>query len=134
MILSLSHITLVVRDINKTKFFLEKVFDAKEIYSSEEKTFSLYKEKYFLINDIWICIMQNDDITYRTYNHIAFEIPSDEVDAYIERIKEAGAEILPGRTRINGEGKSIYFYDFDNHLFELHTGNLKERLSAYLKS
>ncbi|NMC57482.1 MAG: FosX/FosE/FosI family fosfomycin resistance thiol transferase [Eubacteriaceae bacterium] len=134
MILSLSHITLIVRDINKTKFFLEKVFDAKEIYSSEEKTFSLYKEKYFLINDIWICIMQNDDITYRTYNHIAFEIPSDEVDAYIERIKEAGAEILPGRTRINGEGKSIYFYDFDNHLFELHTGNLKERLSAYLKS
>jgi len=30
-----------------------------------------------------------------------------------------------------GEGRSIYFYDHDNHLFELHTGNLEERLARY---
>ncbi|MDP3309636.1 MAG: FosX/FosE/FosI family fosfomycin resistance thiol transferase, partial [Polaromonas sp.] len=24
-----------------------------------------------------------------------------------------------------------YFYDFDNHLFELHTGTLDERLRQY---
>ncbi|MFZ5563799.1 MAG: hypothetical protein ACOZBW_07070 [Thermodesulfobacteriota bacterium] len=30
-----------------------------------------------------------------------------------------------------GEGDSLYFYDFDNQLIELHTGTLNERLNAY---
>ncbi|MGC3347905.1 FosX/FosE/FosI family fosfomycin resistance thiol transferase, partial [Enterococcus faecium] len=32
---------------------------------------------------------------------------------------------------VKGEASSIYFYDFDNHLFELHTGTLQERLKSY---
>lgn len=39
----------------------------------------------------------------------------------------------PERSRIIGEGRSIYFYDFDNLLFELHTGTLSERLACYKK-
>lgn len=37
----------------------------------------------------------------------------------------------PGRKRVPGEGKSLYFYDYDNHLFELHAGSLSNRLDAY---
>lgn len=40
-------------------------------------------------------------------------------------------DILPGRARVEGEGASLYFYDFDNHLFELHSGALAERLERY---
>ena len=29
------------------------------------------------------------------------------------------------------ERQSLYFHDFDNHLFELHAGTLDERLAAY---
>lgn len=32
---------------------------------------------------------------------------------------------------MEGEGRSLYFYDYDNHLFELHTGTLTERLKRY---
>jgi hypothetical protein len=32
---------------------------------------------------------------------------------------------------VEGEGQSLYFYDFDNHLFELHTGTLAQRLARY---
>jgi hypothetical protein len=32
---------------------------------------------------------------------------------------------------VQGEGESIYFFDDDAHLFELQTGSLRERLSAY---
>ncbi|ECJ9746645.1 FosX/FosE/FosI family fosfomycin resistance thiol transferase [Listeria monocytogenes] len=131
MISGLSHITLIVKDLNKTTTFLREIFNAEEIYSSGDPTFSLSKEKFFLIAGLWICIMEGDSLQEQTYNHIAFRIQSEEVDEYIERIKSLGVEIKPERPRVQGEGSSIYFYDFDNHLFELHTGTLEERLKRY---
>ncbi|EAC2402714.1 FosX/FosE/FosI family fosfomycin resistance thiol transferase [Listeria monocytogenes] len=131
MISGLSHITLIVKDLNRTTAFLQNIFDAEEIYSSGDKTFSLSKEKFFLIAGLWICIMEGDSLQERTYNHIAFQIRSEEVDEYIERIKALGVEMKPERPRVEGEGRSIYFYDFDNHLFELHAGTLEERLKRY---
>ncbi|QWL11551.1 fosfomycin resistance hydrolase FosX [Listeria monocytogenes] len=131
MISGLSHITLIVKDLNKTTAFLREIFNAEEIYSSGDKTFSLSKEKFFLIAGLWICIMEGDSLQERTYNHIAFQIQSEEVDEYTERIKALGVEMKPERPRVQGEGRSIYFYDFDNHLFELHAGTLEERLKRY---
>ncbi|EAF5414710.1 FosX/FosE/FosI family fosfomycin resistance thiol transferase [Listeria monocytogenes] len=131
MISGLSHITLIVKDLNRTTAFLQNIFDAEEIYSSGDKTFSLSKEKFFLIAGLWICIMEGDSLQERTYNHIAFQIQSEEVDEYIERIKALGVEMKLERPRVEGEGRSIYFYDFDNHLFELHAGTLEERLKRY---
>ncbi|EHC6550775.1 FosX/FosE/FosI family fosfomycin resistance thiol transferase, partial [Listeria monocytogenes] len=127
----LSHITLIVKDFNKTTAFLQNIFNAEEIYSSGDKTFSLSKEKFFLIAGLWICIMEGDSLQERTYNHIAFQIQSEEVDEYTERIKALGVEMKPERPRVQGEGRSIYFYDFDNNLFELHAGTLEERLKRY---
>ncbi|EAD4946660.1 FosX/FosE/FosI family fosfomycin resistance thiol transferase [Listeria monocytogenes] len=131
MISGLSHITLIVKDLNKTTAFLQNIFNAEEIYSSGDKTFSLSKEKFLLIAGLWICIMEGDSLQERTYNHIAFQIQSEEVDEYTERIKALGVEMKPERPRVQGEGRSIYFYDFDNHLFELHAGTLEERLKRY---
>ena len=131
MISGLSHITLIVKDLERTSLFLEKIFDAKQVYSSGDDTFSLSTEKFFLINDLWICIMKGEPLSERTYNHIAFKIQDSEMDKYMSRIKDVGAEIRPERSRVAGEGRSIYFYDFDNHLFELHTGTLDERLARY---
>ncbi|HHH7160978.1 TPA: fosfomycin resistance hydrolase FosX [Listeria monocytogenes] len=131
MISGLSHITLIVKDLNKTTAFLQNIFNAEEIYSSGDKTFSLSKEKFFLIAGLWICIMEGDSLQERTYNHTAFQIQSEEVDEYTERIKALGVEMKPERPRVQGEGRSIYFYDFDNHLFELHAGTLEERLKRY---
>ncbi|EAD8117231.1 FosX/FosE/FosI family fosfomycin resistance thiol transferase [Listeria monocytogenes] len=131
MISGLSHITLIVKDLNKTTAFLQNIFNAEEIYSSGDKTFSLSKEKFFLIAGLWICIMEGDSLQERTYNHIAFQIQSEEVDEYTERIKALGVEMKPERPRVQGEGRSIYFYDFDNNLFELHAGTLEERLKRY---
>lgn len=131
MIKGISHITLIVKNLDVTSDFLRNVFDAREIYSSEDKQFSLSREKFFLINDIWICIMEGDSLNERTYNHIAFLISESDFDSYVLKIIAAGVEIRPERPRVEGEGRSIYFYDFDNHLFELHTGTLKERLDIY---
>jgi catechol 2,3-dioxygenase-like lactoylglutathione lyase family enzyme len=133
LISGLSHITLIVNDLKRTKEFLEKIFEAKEVYSSGNETFSFSKEKFFLINGLWICIMEGKPLIERTYNHIAFKIPDSYFDEFLKRIKDAGIEIIPERSRVDGEGRSIYFYDYDNHLYELHTGTLEERLERYSK-
>ena len=52
----------------------------------------------------------------------------------LARVRAAGVAMREPRTRVPGEGRSIYFHDFDNHLFELHTGTLSERLERYAKA
>ena len=131
MISKISHITFIVKNLEKAAGFWENIFDAKEIYSSGKKTYSISKEKFFLAGDIWICIMEGNSLIEQTYNHVAFQIKDEEFDGYLEKIKKCGVEIKKERPRIDGEGRSIYFYDFDNHLFELHAGNLDERLKSY---
>lgn len=131
MIKGISHITLVVRDLEKTAALLQAIFDAKEVYSSGEKQFSISKEKFYLIGDIWLCIMEGEPLIERTYNHMAFQISETDFELYKARVITSGAELRPERSRVDGEGQSIYFYDFDNHLFELHTGTLEERLKRY---
>jgi len=128
MIKGISHITFIVRDLNRSAQFFQKIFDAKEVYSRGDTV------KYLLINNLWIALNQGEPLPQRSYNHIAFQVDKDDIESYITKIKQAGAQIKPDRpNRKSDEGQSIYFYDFDNHLFELHTGTLPQRLAAYKK-
>lgn len=131
MIESISHITFIVSDLDKMSKFLSTIFDAKEVYSSGGSGYSISKEKFLQIGDLWVAIMEGAALAEQTYNHLAFKIPDSEYDSYLNRIASLGVEILSGRDRLDGEGRSIYFYDYDNHLFELHTGTLDERLRVY---
>ena len=87
MIKGISHITFIVKDLEKTTNFFTQIFDAKEVYSSGDKTFSISKEKFFLINDIWIAIMEDNSINKKTYNHIAFKVSQKDFPIYVERVK-----------------------------------------------
>lgn len=131
MIEGISHLTFIVKDLERASTFFRAIFEAEEIYSSGDATFSLTREKFFLINGLWVAIMEGDSLTDRTYNHVAFKIPDEEFDNYEKRVRDLGLELKNPRARVEGEGRSLYFYDFDNHLFELHTGNLSERLARY---
>jgi|SRR5690625_301876 len=133
MIENLSHITFVVKNLKRTTILFKTLFDAKEIYYSGEKTYSLAKERFFIIGNQWIAVMENDEIVNRTYHHVAFKIKEADVEKYVQKIQKMDLEMKPPRPRVEGEGTSIYFYDYDNNLFELHTGTLEERLAAYAK-
>lgn len=126
----LSHITLVCKDLDKTAQMLKGVLGAKEVYSSGDKTFSISKEKYFQITGVWVAIMEGEPVE-KTYNHIAFQVNDNDLDELEAKARSFGLTILPGRKRESAEGRSLYFYDYDNHLFELHTGDLKTRLRFY---
>ena len=131
MIEGLSHITFVVSDLERTTRLFEEVLDAKEIYSSGDDTFSVSREKFFLIGGLWVAIMEGPPLTERTYNHVAFKVPEGALEALAARLRALGLEPSEGRSRVEGEGRSLYFHDYDNHLFELHSGTLEARLKRY---
>ena len=131
MIEGLSHMTFIVSDLDKMEAMLTTVLDGKKVYDSGDETFSLSKERFFDIGGIWVAIMEGEPLEAKTYNHVAFKISPDEYDERLRRIQSLGLEVREGRSRVEGEGHSIYFYDFDNHMFELHSGTLEERLHRY---
>ena len=131
MVQGLSHMTFIVRDLDRMEAMLTTVLDAKKIYDSGDKTFSLSKERFFDIGGVWVATMEGDPLPNRTYNHVAFKMAPDAYDDKLARIKALGLDVREGRARVEGEGHSIYFYDYDNHLFELHSGSLEDRLKRY---
>lgn len=134
MIEGLSHMTFIVRDLDRMSAILTGVLGAQEVYSSEDETFSLSREKFFLAADVWIAIMEGEPLPARSYNHVAFKIDEADVEEYRQRIVSLGLDMKPPRPRVEGEGSSLYFYDDDNHMFELHTGTLSERLARYAQA
>ena len=127
----LSHVTFIVRDLDQMENILVQVLKAEKVYDSEGKQFSLAAERFFLVGDVWIAIMEGESLPDRSYNHVAFQITDNEYDEALAAIQKLGLELREGRPRISGEGRSIYFHVADNHLFELHTGTLKGRLESY---
>jgi len=62
MIETISHITLIVRDVQKMGHFLRTIFDAEEVYDSSKKNFSLSYEKFFIVGGTWIAVMEGDPL------------------------------------------------------------------------
>jgi fosfomycin resistance protein FosX len=82
---------------------------------------------------VWVAVMQGESLPSCSYNHVAFKIDERDFEQYIDRVRALGLDMRPPRPRVEGEGRSIYFYDDDNHMFELHTGTLAERLARYAR-
>ncbi|SFS20208.1 FosX/FosE/FosI family fosfomycin resistance hydrolase [Yoonia litorea] len=127
----LSHITFIVADLDRMEEVLTTVLGARKIYDSGDQTFSLSQERFFDIGGVWVATMRGEPLPSRSYNHVAFQIDDAEYDGCLARIRSLGLDVREGRARVAGEGRSIYFHDHDNHLFELHSGTLEERLARY---
>jgi fosfomycin resistance protein FosX len=129
----LSHLTFIVKDLNAMTRVIVDVLGGHEVYASGAKQNSLSPEKFFDVGCLWIAIMQGDPLPMRTYNHVAFKVSLERLAKAKAAIEALGLELRESRPRVAGEGQSLYFHDYDNHLFELHTGTLEERLVAYKK-
>jgi fosfomycin resistance protein FosX len=110
---------------------LREGLDAVEVYDSQGKNFSLSHEKFFKLGKVWLAVMQGEPPAQRSYQHLAFKVEEAELPMFEAKLLALGVEVKPPRPRVEGEGQSLYFYDFDNHLFELHTGTLEQRLERY---
>ena len=126
----ISHLTFLVRDPDRSARLFVEGLGAEEVYDSRGRNFSLSREKFLLLGGVWIALMEGEPAT-PSYRHVAFEVAEADLPAYESRLRALGSEILPSRPRVDGEGASLYFRDFDHHLFELHAGTLHERLARY---
>ena len=104
--------------------FLCEGLGAREIYDSAGGNFSRSREKFFLLGDTWLAAMEGEPPSVRSYQHVAFKVDAAAIPEFEARLRALGVAIEPGRPRVPGEGDSLYFHDFDNHLFELHAGAL----------
>lgn len=127
----LSHLTFVVRDLDRMSLFLCEGLGAEQVYDSGAATYSLSPERFYLLGGLWIAAMAGEPTATRGYRHVAFAVDAQDLPDCEMRLRRIGAEILPSRSRDPAEGRSLYVYDFDNHLFELHTGDLETRLAHY---
>ncbi len=132
MVSGVSHITFIVRDLQRMSVLLCEGLGAREVYDSNGKNFSVSREKFFLLGDVWIAAMEGEPPSDKSYHHVAFRASASDLPEYKIRLEKLGVEMKPPRSRIDGEGESLYFYDFDNHLFELHSGTLDGRLASYV--
>jgi catechol 2,3-dioxygenase-like lactoylglutathione lyase family enzyme len=69
----LSHLTFIVKDLDRMAQFLCDGLGAIEIYDSQAQHFSLSHEKFFSLGELWIAAMQGDPPTERSYQHVAFK-------------------------------------------------------------
>ena len=129
--LGTSHITFIVRDLERMSRLLCDGLGAREVYDSRAKNYSLSREKFFVLGGVWLVAMEGEPAAERSYQHVAFQVSESDLPTYHAKLQALGVEIRVPRDRVEGEGESLYFYDFDDHLFELHTGTLDKRLTRY---
>src|SRR5215813_112818 len=110
----ISHITFIVRDLERTSRLLCEGLGAREVYDSSARNFSLSGEKFFVLGGVWLAAMEGQQAD-RSYRHVAFKVPESELAQYEARLRSLGIEIRPPRPRVAGEGQSLYFYDFDDN-------------------
>jgi fosfomycin resistance protein FosX len=131
----LSHITFITKNLDRMEEILTAVLKARRIHDSGAQQFSLSQERFIRVCEgsaqVCIAIMEGSAVTPRSYNHVAFTIREDEVADRLSAIEELGLDRRDGPPHVEGEAHSIYFYDDDNHMFELHTGPFEERLRRY---
>ena len=128
---SISHIAFIVSDIDCMTLFLCEGLGAKEVFDNIVLKSEAAREKFFVLGGVWLAAIEGEPPSERTYQHVAFKVSSSELTDFKSRLENIGVDIKPSRNRVEGESESLYFYDFDNHLFELHTGTLNQRLQVY---
>lgn len=124
---AINHLCFSVSELERSIAFYRDVFEAKLLVKGR-------KLAYFDLNGLWIALNEEQvdrSTANRTYTHIAFTMEEDEYESTLLRMQALQVEILPGRARNKKDKKSIYFLDPDGHMFEFHTGDLKDRLDYY---
>jgi glutathione S-transferase fosA5 len=123
MITGVNHITLAVRDVDRSYHFYVETLGSRPLARWS-------KGAYLLVGDLWLCLTLDERASSSPlpeYSHIAFNVPAARFDDAGASIRASGAVIWQDN---RSEGASLYFLDPDGHKLEIHAGDWRTRLTA----
>jgi len=118
MLESISHIALVVKDPARTAALFHDLFEAGIIEREDEESHS---ETFVSLGGIRIVLVGAPVERARTGDHIAFRATPEVIEATAEKLATKGLEFIRARSN-----RALYFFDYDDHVFELDAGDLDE--------
>ena len=122
MLESISHIALVVKDSARTAALFRDLFGARVVERQDDDG---HLETYVRLGGVWIVLVAAPVQRTRTGDHIAFHATPETLEATVVKLQAMGHEFI--RARAN---KALYFFDYDDHVFELNTEDIDTELES----
>ena len=121
MLDAISHVALVVRNSTKTAAFFKELFDCPIVRRTDSDG---HDETFVRLGRTWFALVQESVERPRTGDHVAFSVSKADLLACAEKLKAMGHEFILARA-----DTALYFFDYDNHVFEMDTTDLDAELA-----
>ena len=121
MLDAISHVALTVQEPARTASLFKKLFDCRVISRTDADG---HDETFVRLGRTWFVLVQASVERPRTGDHVAFSISKAALLACAEKLKAMNHEFMLAR----GD-TALYFFDYDNHVFELDTTDLEAELA-----
>ncbi len=126
MLGSIAHIALIVRDPARTADFLHDLFDGPILRRRDADG---HDETFIRLGVTWFALVGADVTRARTGDHVAFRVARENISIIVGKLKAKGYEFI-----LSESGTSLYFFDFDNHVFELDSSGEEHELDRLAAS
>jgi catechol 2,3-dioxygenase-like lactoylglutathione lyase family enzyme len=120
MLESISHIALVVKDPGRTAALFRELFSARVLERKDEEG---HLETFVRLGGVWIVLVGAPVERARSGDHVAFRATAEVLEATAAKLEAMGREFIRARSN-----RALYFFDYDNHVFELDTEDIDAEL------
>jgi catechol 2,3-dioxygenase-like lactoylglutathione lyase family enzyme len=120
MLTSISHIALVVNDPARTAALFHDLFSARAVEREDDEG---HFETFVKLGGIWIVLVGAPVQRSRTGDHIAFRATPEILEATVAKLQTMGREFIRARSN-----RALYFFDYDDHVFELDAEDIDQEL------
>jgi catechol 2,3-dioxygenase-like lactoylglutathione lyase family enzyme len=122
MLDTIGHIALIVKDPSRTATLFKELFAAAIVVRKDADG---HEETYARLGRTWFVLVQAEVDRPRSGDHIAFSVSKSALLQTAEKLKSADVEFFLARS-----DSALYFFDYDNHVFELDTTDLERELAG----
>ena len=122
MLDTISHIALIVKDSSRTAALFKNLFGAAILVRKDADG---HEETYVKLGRTWFVLVQAEVDRLRSGDHIAFSVSKSTLLETAENLRRMNVEFFLARS-----DTALYFFDYDNHVFELDTSDLERELAG----
>lgn len=122
MLEAISHIALVVKDPARTAALFHDLFGTRAVEREDEEG---HVETFVRLAGTWIVLVGAPVQRVQTGDHIAFHATPEVLEATVAKLQAMGRDFIRARS-----DRALYFFDYDDHVFELDTEDIDKELGG----